>query len=251
MNDTSQLYRTHFLRTARRVALVGCIAISIFIFFRAGIIIQRLREKNMSAAQTNPEKELADLVRRIQMIYLLPPETPQLATVTDAHALASQQPFFARGQNGDKLLLFSQSRSAILYSPSRNIIVNAGPIDFGSPYGTTTIQPPKISQRSSTNAPQERARTLEIRNGTTEHGKAATARDMFVHNSLFTKIKITDASSHDYARTVIYAAHAFTGWQQAAINALALPLAATITPVFPAGEKPTQADILVILGSNK
>lgn len=78
-------------------------------------------------AQQEVQKTLAAVGRHI----IVPKDdTPLIAKVTNAATLASQQPFFANAQNGDELLVFPKTSQAILYSPSRDIIVNVGPIQY-------------------------------------------------------------------------------------------------------------------------
>jgi hypothetical protein len=58
---------------------------------------------------------------------VLPDEQPTLASVTDKSKL-SDQPFFQKAENGDKILIFVQSRKAILYRPSIKKIIDVAPI---------------------------------------------------------------------------------------------------------------------------
>lgn len=76
------------------------------------------------------QKELATAIAAVGQLMILPEgDEPVLATVTDAEALIAQQAFFAGSIDGDHLLLFPRSLKAIIYSPSRNKIINAGPIE--------------------------------------------------------------------------------------------------------------------------
>ena len=68
------------------------------------------------------------LVEEVGKIYALPKdETPTIATVIDKEKL-KDQPFFANAQNGDKILIYTKSKKAIIYRPKEKVIVNAGPI---------------------------------------------------------------------------------------------------------------------------
>ena len=58
---------------------------------------------------------------------LLPDEAPTVATLIDVDALREENPeFYADGQNGDVLLIFT--KKAILYREVDNIIVNVAPV---------------------------------------------------------------------------------------------------------------------------
>lgn len=83
---------------------------------------------NLSDAE-RAQKELTTAIAAVSKHMVLPEgDEPVLATVTDAETLATQQAFFAGVANGDQLLLFPRNVKAILYSPSRDKIVNVGPI---------------------------------------------------------------------------------------------------------------------------
>ncbi|MBI2003531.1 MAG: hypothetical protein HYS78_00925 [Parcubacteria group bacterium] len=89
------------------------------------------------ALKANPQRatqeETLKLIGAISKLIVLPEgENPTVATVTDPEALSSQ-PFFANAQAGDKVLIFTNSRKAILYSPTQNKIVEVAPINIGNP----------------------------------------------------------------------------------------------------------------------
>jgi len=64
------------------------------------------------------------LLDKLRKVVVLPAsETPTIATVVNADKLTSQ-PFFAHAQDGDKVVLFSTQKEAILYRPSTGQIVN-------------------------------------------------------------------------------------------------------------------------------
>jgi hypothetical protein len=62
----------------------------------------------------------------------LPEGSPTVFNIEDPEKLQGQQAFFKGSEKGDQLVVFSESAKAIIYSPSRNIIVNAGPVTFDS-----------------------------------------------------------------------------------------------------------------------
>lgn len=69
------------------------------------------------------------LVKEVGKIMILPAnEEPIVLDITDPQALIAQQQFFAGSVAGDKLLLYKESARAIVYSPSRHLIVNVGPV---------------------------------------------------------------------------------------------------------------------------
>ena len=80
-----------------------------------------------------------DVIKRVGQHIVLPDETPSVTTVENAGALSSQ-PFFASVKDGDKILIFQQAARIIIYRPSKNILVNVGPIvdDNATTPSTTT-----------------------------------------------------------------------------------------------------------------
>ena len=89
------------------------------------------------ALKANPQRaaqeESLKLIGTISKLIVLPEgENPTIATVTDPERLR-EQPFFANAQAGDKVLLFTNSRKAILYNPTQNKIVEVAPINIGNP----------------------------------------------------------------------------------------------------------------------
>lgn len=95
----------------------------------------RRTQSELDKLKVNP-KELAAIetkkvVDKVSQIMVLPKETPTLATVTDVNKLKTQ-PFFVNAQNGDKVLIYSFSKKAILYRPGANKIVEVSPVSIGS-----------------------------------------------------------------------------------------------------------------------
>lgn len=86
-------------------------------------------------ANTDPNKvaqeELSEIVEKVGRLIVLPEgETPTLATVSDPEKLRDQT-FFARAKTGDKVLIFTNSKKAILYDPIANKIVEVAPVNLG------------------------------------------------------------------------------------------------------------------------
>ena len=74
------------------------------------------------------EKELnSEVINRVSKLIELPEEVPTIASVTDKTKL--QDAFFARAQNGDKVLIFQNSKKAIIYRESANKIIEVGSIN--------------------------------------------------------------------------------------------------------------------------
>lgn len=101
--------------------------------------------------QHQAQQETAALVASVSQLMVLPEgETPTIATVADTEKL-KDQPFFANAQVGDKVLLFTTSKRAILYRPSANKIIEVAPINLGqAAAGTDTATPPAADTTTTT-----------------------------------------------------------------------------------------------------
>ncbi|OGI93951.1 hypothetical protein A3A03_03740 [Candidatus Nomurabacteria bacterium RIFCSPLOWO2_01_FULL_40_18] len=100
----------------------------------------RLLKQNPQAAA---QQESVALIAKISKLILLPSgETPTIATVSDPEALKDQA-FFKNAQKGDKVLIYTTAKKAILYSVTLNKILDVAPLNIGgqesaTPRATTT-----------------------------------------------------------------------------------------------------------------
>ncbi len=75
-------------------------------------------------------KELQRTVKSVSRLMVLPEtEQPTLATVSDVTKLKDQA-FFANAKTGDKVLIYPNSRKAILYSPSLDKIIEVSSLNL-------------------------------------------------------------------------------------------------------------------------
>lgn len=86
-----------------------------------------------SDPQVSAGKETETLIAAIGKLIELPEnETPTIATVTDPELLRDQ-PFFANAVKGDKVLIYTNAKKAILYDPVNHKLREVGPLDLGTP----------------------------------------------------------------------------------------------------------------------
>lgn len=79
--------------------------------------------------QVAGSQDNTDVVAKVGQLVMLPDgDTPTVATVTDPEKLKSQA-FFANAQKDDKVLIFENSKKAILYRPSINKVIDIAPIN--------------------------------------------------------------------------------------------------------------------------
>lgn len=77
-------------------------------------------------------EETKKLIEQVSKVMVLPSgEIPTLATITDISKLKNQ-PFFAKAQNGDKLLIYTDAKRAILFRPSTNKVIDVAPVNIGT-----------------------------------------------------------------------------------------------------------------------
>ncbi len=95
---------------------------------------QLLGIQGQSVDQTQQSKEETEnLVKEVGEIIALPEgEIPTLATVTDLETVKDQT-FFARAQNGDRVLIYSSAKKAYLYRPSEKKIIEVGVVNLNQP----------------------------------------------------------------------------------------------------------------------
>lgn len=103
--------------------------------------------QQLTEFRLNPQKaaqeETQTLVERVSKLLVLPAdEQPTVATVVDPDRLKSQ-PFFANAKRGDKVLIYTNARKAILYNPVTAKIIEVAPINIGAgaAAATTTAAP--------------------------------------------------------------------------------------------------------------
>lgn len=115
----------------KKIIIIAVLAI-VTVVLALGYIkaLSDIRQLEDPEAQAETDrKEIEEIVKRVSRHLFVPEEgLPLLATVVDAEALASEQPFYRGVEIGDKVLIYAQTQRAIIYSPERDLIVNVGPV---------------------------------------------------------------------------------------------------------------------------
>ena len=110
--------------------------------------------RQFAALKQNPQKIVQDeakaLIAKVGELIVLPSgEDPTIATVNDPEKLKAQ-PFFANAQKGDKVLIYTNAKKAILYRPATHKIIDVAPVNIGAPAptaGTPAPEPTTKPQR--------------------------------------------------------------------------------------------------------
>jgi hypothetical protein len=100
------------------LVLIGTAALFGFLYFRSRAELHQARQASLA----NTADEARALVKKIGIHIALPSEKPTIATVENTKKLANQV-FFKNARNGDKVLMYTQSKKAILYRPSEDKVI--------------------------------------------------------------------------------------------------------------------------------
>ncbi len=111
--------------------IVGCL---VALLLATGVIALHFYTKS-NDLKNNPQKVAQEendaLIATVGKLMFLPTEEkPTVATVADPEKL-KDQPFFTNAKKGDKVLIYTNAKKAILYDPNSNKIVEIAPINIG------------------------------------------------------------------------------------------------------------------------
>lgn len=198
----------------------------------------KARAELTATGDQKAQQEIQDIMKKVGEHVLLPSgEQPSVATVSDKSKLAGQV-FFARAENGDKVLIYTNTKKAYLYRPSIDKVIEVGPISISQSTPSAQIAGEQTEEREA---------AVVLYNGTTVTG--LTRR---VENGLgdaVKNIKVVDranASRQDYTSTIVID---LTGKNKEKAQEIATVLEGSVGTI-PEGETKPAADILVIIGQD-
>lgn len=143
MNQDQTVVRITPQNTANkktRMIIVVLILLLVVLLGVLGYFLFVGKKQEVSPVEGN-RKELQEVIEAVGKLILLPEgEEPTLATVSDPSKLKDQA-FFKNAELGDKVLIYSQAKKAILYSPTKNKIIEIAPINL-NPQAEKTTQLP-------------------------------------------------------------------------------------------------------------
>lgn len=119
------------MKKRRLGGLLVAVFIGTIILVAGGLYLRAYitKPRTLTATSTARLTELEQIKNSVGKLILLPTdEEPALATITDKEKLAT--PFLAKGQNGDKVLLYSNAQRVFIYRPSENKLVDVGPLNI-------------------------------------------------------------------------------------------------------------------------
>lgn len=220
-----------------------------------GYSYYQARQKLLTVFNTSQEEqalaEVNQVLDSMKKLTLIPNEVPVIATITDSEFLLKESAFYEGSIDGDKLVLFKEARRAYIYSPSRQILVNAGPLlleDNGQASVVTASDSASVASdaKQDTSTPSTDPISIEVRNGSTTIGEAGRLRDDLQAKG-YTVTAIGNAARSDYSQIQIF--DLTDNQDNPEVTQLITELGATLLPDLPADETAVSADILIIIGN--
>lgn len=121
------------------VPAIAVIAIVLAGYFY--IQVDKFKKDPNLVAQSLAKQEVDSLVVKVGRLVELPEgEIPTVATVSDPEALKDQA-FFTNAVKGDKVLIYAEAKKAVLYSVSKNKILDVAPLNIGNDKSVTPPAP--------------------------------------------------------------------------------------------------------------
>jgi hypothetical protein len=192
-------------------------------------------QKELSDLKNNPKalatNETKKLVEDVGKLVELPNENPTIATVTDSKKLNTQA-FFSKSVNGDKVLIYTEAKKAILYRPSTNKIIEVAPVNLGN-------------QKEEVAGTATETLRVALYNGTTTVGLTNTIEKQLTESlESIEVVAKANAAKNDYEKTIVVD---LSGSMRDQAGQIAKSINGTVGSL-PEGEKKPEADILIILG---
>ena len=123
------------------VLLVLAALASGYFFYNYYTAAQQL-DKIRKNPQLATQQEVNDTIAKVGRLVTLPVgEQPTIATVTDVKKLRDQ-PFFAKAESGDKVLIYTKAKKAYLYSVRLDKILDVAPVNIGPAQGAPASPTP-------------------------------------------------------------------------------------------------------------
>ncbi len=129
------------------LVVVGLVALVLVLDMRRRAAEDQLAQLSVKLNQVNgggneEENKAAAkaIVERVRKLINIPTDIePTVATIVDVEKLREKNAFYAKAENGDNLIITKDR--AILYSPTKNVIIDVVPVQIQAPpsaEGTTT-----------------------------------------------------------------------------------------------------------------
>jgi uncharacterized protein HemX len=221
------------------IIIIAVLGIGVGIYFYIQYDKTQKLLKNPTVAAQAEQK---DLIKAVSKLIELPKdEEPTIATVSDVNKLKGQA-FFAKAQNGFKVLIYPKSKKAILYDPKANKIIEVGPINIGD----KAAQP---ASTGSTDATVKEPVKVAIYNGTKTSGLAGTTEKQLKEKMSNVTVVAKGNAKENYTKTLVVD---LTGKQKSNASEIAKNLNGEVGSLPQAETAPASnsAQILIIVGAD-
>ncbi|HYF04616.1 MAG TPA: LytR C-terminal domain-containing protein [Patescibacteria group bacterium] len=211
-------------------------------------------------SDSTPASTNEEVLAKLSKIYVVPEgEVAQVRNAGEVMQSLADKSILGNAQESDKLIIYNSAGKVIVYRPSTNQVVNilplnpqqSQPADTGVATGSSTAQAPNVAGDSTSTAPSEDSSndpapaanlTGEVRNGTTTSGAAGTLAKKLQTDLGLKTVKTANAANTAYTKTIL------VNLTHKNVSAVEKQLGVTAVNELPAGEKPSTADFLVIIG---
>lgn len=184
------------------------------------------------------KKNTTDTLAKVGVHVLIPTnEMPTIATVSDKKDLKGQK-FFTEAENGDILLVYNQTKKAILYRPSIDKVINIT---------TVNVSGTNLKSQTSTNPTLKDSQfTVAIFNGTTTVGLASQMERQLKTDFPNIEVVAKENAGASYTENLVID---LTDTKSQEAEYIAKLIGGTVSQL-PETEQTPEADILIILGKN-
>ncbi len=125
MRVALKLPKIDLMKSVIVLLAVACVATS-----TAAVFLYRQNRELQAGPQAAGNREIARLLEDVGKLMKLPDEQPTVMTVTEPEKLKDQA-FFANAKAGDRVLVFTGAKQAVLYDPVARVIVAVAPVTVG------------------------------------------------------------------------------------------------------------------------
>jgi hypothetical protein len=211
--------------------------------------------RELSVLRADPDaavqKDVEELIEKVSRLTDLPEgEEPTVATINDIDTIRDQS-FFRNGQNGDRVLIYTEARRAILYRPETDKIIEVGPVNIGEQEDLDAegqVEGDEESDEESSESEASAGIRLALSNATSTAGLTVAATDELAEKLPELDLDVVsriDANNESDTTIVVDLSEELAGAAQQIADTLGGGVGE-----MPEGESTPDADILVILGNS-
>lgn len=232
----------------KQMVLIGLLVL--FIFVTAAVLLRPRPKKTsllLPPKPSNSKSEQQSIVEQVGALMELPKDAPTLATVADKTKLSSEQ-FFSKAENGDKVLIYTKAKKAILYRPSQNKIIEVSLLNIPDAVEPATASGAVAGANVSISgaplpSPTNTAISVTILNGTGKSGLASKTEGILKQQAQNYKVVSKgNAAKRSYTQMLVVDVN---GTKSQEAQALVKILNGKLSEL-PEGETKPASDLLII-----